>query len=38
MTYTWYLSTKKAANGCPFVLDLGNGNMVVPELKVKDLE
>ncbi len=35
MLYTWYLSRKKAANGCPFVLELPDGRRVVPELKVK---
>jgi len=36
MTYTWYLSGKKSAGECPFVLLLPNGEEVVPTLKVKE--
>jgi len=36
MTYTWYLSGKKSAGGCPFVLMLPNGDSVEPILKVKE--
>jgi hypothetical protein len=35
MLYTWYLSARKAANGCPFVLILPNGQHVIPTLKTK---
>jgi hypothetical protein len=35
MLYTWYLSSMKSANGCPFVLDLGDGVRHVPVLKEK---
>lgn len=35
MTFTWYLSARKSANGCPFVLDLGDGRLVVPTKKDK---
>ena len=30
MTFTWYLSARKSANGCPFVLALPDGRMVIP--------
>jgi len=30
MTYRWYIATKKATNGCPFIIDIGNGELVVP--------
>jgi len=36
MTYTWYLSGKKSAGECPFILMLPDGTSVEPELKVKD--
>jgi len=35
LTYTWYLTGKKSANGCPFVLDIGNGELVEPNLVTK---
>ena len=35
MTFTWYLSARKAANGCPFVTYLPDGTSVVPIKKEK---
>ena len=35
MIYTWYLSGKKSAGECPFVLILPNGEEVIPTLKEK---
>jgi len=35
MTYTWYLTSKKSANGCPFVLILPDGKEVTPTMKEK---
>jgi len=35
LKYTWYLSNKKSAGDCPFILDVGNGEMVIPVLKEK---
>ena len=35
MTYTWYLTNKKSANDCPFVIDIGDGNLYVPIKKEK---
>ena len=36
MTYTWYLSARKAANGCPFVVIDSNGKEHIPTLKSKN--
>ena len=33
MTYTWYLSGKKGIGESPFVLDIGNGELVTPTLR-----
>lgn len=35
MDFTWYLSARKSANGCPFVLVLPDGRHVAPTKKVK---
>jgi len=35
LTYTWYLSNAKST-GSPLLLDIGNGELVEPTLKVKE--
>lgn len=35
MTFRWYVSARKSANGSPFVLALPDGRMVVPTKKSK---
>jgi hypothetical protein len=35
MTYRWYLTYNKSANGCPFILELPDGTTVIPTRKHK---
>lgn len=35
LKFTWYLDARKSVNDCPFLLDIGNGQLVKPKLKDK---